>query len=53
LYAELSILDKSDVQVGYTNDSVSSALPMQKSKLIFNSYEDAANSARLSKISCY
>jgi hypothetical protein len=53
LYAELSILDKSDVQVGYTNDSVSSALPMQKSKLVFNSYEDSAHSARISKISCY
>lgn len=53
LYAEISILDKSEVQVGYTNDSVSSALPMQKSKLIFDSFEDSARKARLSKISCY
>jgi hypothetical protein len=53
LYAEISILDKNEVQIGYTNDSVSQALPMQKSKLIFNTYEDEANTARLSKISCY
>jgi len=53
LYAEISILDKNEVQIGYTNDSVSQALPMQKSKLIFNTYEDDANTARLSKISCY
>jgi len=53
LYAEISILDKSEVQIGYTNDTVSSALPMQKSKLVFNSYEKSAHSARLSKISCY
>lgn len=53
LYAEISILDKSQVQIGYTNDTLSSALPMQKSKLVFNSYEKSAHSARLSKISCY
>ena len=53
LYAEVSLLDKSDVQIGYTNDTVSSALPMQKSKLIFNTYEEGADSVRVSKISCY
>jgi hypothetical protein len=53
LYAEVSLLDKNDVQIGYTNDTVSSALPMQKSKLIFNTYEEGADSVRVSKISCY
>jgi hypothetical protein len=53
LYAEISILDKSEVQIGYTNDTLSQALPMQENKLIFNTYEEAAYSARLSKISCY
>jgi len=53
LYAEISLVDKSDVQVGYSNDSVSSASPMQKSKLVFNSYEKSAESARVTKISCY
>ena len=53
LYVEISILDKNDIQVGYSNDTVSSALPMQKSKMIFNSFDDSADTARISKISCY
>jgi len=53
LYAELSILDANDVQISYTNDSLSSTLPMQKSKMIFETYEEDAESARISKISCY
>jgi len=53
LYAEISLVDKSDVQVGYSNDSVSSASPMQKSKLVFNSYEKSATTGRVTKISCY
>jgi hypothetical protein len=53
LYAELSILDRDDVQVGYTNDSVGSALPLQKTKMIFETFEDSAHSARVSDISCY
>jgi hypothetical protein len=53
LYAEVSIRDKNDVQIGYTNDTVSSALPMEESKLIFNTYEEYADTFRLSKISCY
>jgi hypothetical protein len=53
LYAEVSILDKNNVQIGYTNDTVSSALSMEESKLIFNTYEEYADTFRLSKISCY
>jgi len=53
LYAEVSIRDKNGVQIGYTNDTVSSALSMEESKLIFNSYEENADTFRLSKISCY
>jgi hypothetical protein len=53
LYAEVSIRDKNDVQIGYTNDTVSSALSMEESKLIFNTYEVNADTFRLSKISCY
>lgn len=53
LYAELSILDKNDVQISYTNDSLSSALPLQKSKMVFRTYEVAAETARIAKISCY
>jgi hypothetical protein len=53
LYAEVSILDKNEVQIGYTNDTASQALPMQKTKLVFNTFEDEAETARLTKISCY
>jgi hypothetical protein len=53
LYAEVSILDKDNVQIGYTNDTLSSALSMEESKLIFNTYEENADTFRLSKISCY
>ena len=52
LYAEISILDKSNVQIAYTNDSLSSAAPMQKNKMIFQTFEDEAKTGRLSKISC-
>ena len=53
LYAEISLLDKNDVQIGYTNDTLSSALPMQENKMIFNTYEKGVSEVRLSKISCY
>jgi hypothetical protein len=53
LYAELSLLDKNRVQVGYTNDTLSAAQPLQKSKMIFESFEEAAETGQLSKISCY
>jgi hypothetical protein len=53
LYAELSLVDKNGTQVGYTNEMMSTALPNQKSKLIFDTYEKQANTGRLSKISCY
>ena len=53
LYGEVSILDSAKVQIGYTNDSLSSTLPLQKSKMIFESFEEDANSAVVSKLSCY
>lgn len=53
MYGEISIFDKSDVQIGYTNDTLSAVLPMQKSKFTFDTFNDQADSARLSKISCY
>jgi len=53
LYAEISLLDKNGVQIGYTNDTLSSALSMQENKMIFNTYEKEASEVRLAKISCY
>lgn len=53
LYAELSLLDKNEVQVGYTNESLSSSLPLQKSKMIFETFEESAQTGRLTEIKCY
>lgn len=53
LYAEISILDKNEVQIGYTNETASQALPMQKTRFVFDSFDADADTARLSKISCY
>ena len=53
LYVELSLLDRNDVQVGYTNEVLGSALPMQKSKLVFNTFNEEAKYARISEMNCY
>ena len=53
LYVELSILDRNEIQIGFANDFVTSALRMQKSKMIFESFDESADTARISKISCY
>ena len=53
LYAEISLLDKNGVQIGYTNDTLSSALSMQENKMIFSTYEKGVSEVRLAKISCY
>jgi hypothetical protein len=53
LYAEISLLDKNGVQIGYTNDTLSSALSMQENKMIFNTYEKGVSEVRIAKISCY
>lgn len=53
MYGEISLFDKSNVQIGYTNDTLSSVQPMQKSKFTFDTFNEEADTARLSKISCY
>ena len=53
LYAEVSLLDKDSVQIGYTNDSLTRALPMQKSKMIFTTYEKGVSKFQVSKVSCF
>ena len=53
LYAEITISDSQGVQIGYTNDSVGSVAPGTKVRIMFNTYEDSAKTAKLAKISCY
>jgi len=53
LYAELTIFNKNNVQIDYSNDLTSSVGPFTKVQLIFDTFNDAANSGRLSQLSCY
>lgn len=53
LYAEITLLDAQDVQIGYTNDTVGSVAPGTKARLMFNTYESSARQAQLAKVSCY
>lgn len=53
LYAEITLLDGQDVQLGYTNDTVGSVSPGTKARLMFNTYESSAKQAQLAKVSCY
>jgi len=53
LYAEMTILDSSGRNIGFTNDTASSIRPNEKVILIFDSFEDGADQGRLDLISCY
>jgi hypothetical protein len=53
LYGEVNIFDKNDIQISYTNDSVARVQPMQKVKLTFDTLDDSAETANISKFSCY
>lgn len=53
LYGEIAILDNSDTQIDYTNDTASSVIPGQKVKLTFDSFNEQSRKARLTKLSCY
>ena len=52
VYAEITILDASDSNIGFTNDTTSGLAAGQKAKLVFEDFTPGAKSARLAKISC-
>ena len=52
IYAEISILDKSEVQIDYTNDTTTRVLPNAKVKLTFNTFNEEARMAQIGEISC-
>ena len=52
IYAEISILDKSGVQIDYTNDTTTRVLPKARVKLTFDTFNDQAEKAQIGKISC-
>lgn len=53
LYAEITIFDNQNVQIDYANDLTSAVGPSTKVKLIFNTFNDDADTGKVSKISCY
>jgi hypothetical protein len=53
LYGEVNIFDKNGVQIAYTNDSLSVVQPLQKVRLTFDTFDEAAHTAGVAKFSCY
>ena len=52
IYAEIAILDKSGVQIDYTNDTTTRVLPKAKVKLTFDTFNEQASQARIGEITC-
>ncbi len=52
LYAEIAILDGSEVQIDFTNDSTTRVLPNTKVKLTFDTFNEQASTARISEMTC-
>jgi hypothetical protein len=52
IYAEIAILDKSGVQIDFTNDSTTRVLPKTKVKLTFDTFNEQAEKAQISEIRC-
>jgi len=53
LYAELTIFDSADRNIGWTNDSATNVRAGKKAVLVFATYEDGADKGSLSEVSCY
>lgn len=56
LYAEIELLDKNDVKIGYSNDSIGSLNSTSKAQLIFHIQDSELSRSEMwnvTKISCY
>lgn len=53
LYAAITILSKSDDNIGWTNDTAQGVEAGEKVRLVFDTYERGARSARVAEINCY
>jgi hypothetical protein len=53
LYAEVTILDRSKVAIGYTNDTVGALNAGQQARLVFESFDEGATYAQPSDLSCH
>ena len=52
VYGEISIFDSNDVQIDYTNDTTGRVYAGNTVKLTFDSFNQDANTAQISKLSC-
>ena len=53
VYGEISIYDKNDVQIDYTNDTTGAVYSGSKVKLSFDTFNTDADTAKISKLSCH
>jgi hypothetical protein len=53
IYAEMTLMDSSGANVGYTNDTSSAVQPLQVVKMRFDVIEESADTGRLTEVSCY
>jgi hypothetical protein len=53
LYAELTILDSTGRNIGFTNDTTSGVRAKERVILVFDTFENGADQGRLAKVSCY
>jgi hypothetical protein len=53
LYGEINIFDSNNVQIAYTNDSLSTVQAGQKVKMTFDTLNEDADTAGIAKFSCY
>ena len=51
-YAAITLLDSANTNIGFTNDSTTGVAAGQKVRLVFETYEEGARSAELSRVSC-
>jgi hypothetical protein len=53
IYAEMTLMDSSGANVGYTNDTSTAVQPLQVVKMRFDVIEESADTGRLTEVSCY
>lgn len=53
LYASITLLDATGNNIGWTNDTAQGVQAGEKTRLVFDTYERGAESARLAEINCY
>ena len=53
LYASITLLGANDNNIGWTNDTAQGVQAGEVTRLVFDTYERGAESARVAEIACY